>query len=204
MAILLHACCGPCLGGSYPILEKTAGPGNTAVFWENPNIHPFVEHHQRLTSFIKMAEIFGLKVVAGNAEYGLERFMHEIGGDFTQGRCATCYRLRLTAAAQAAARLSFEAFSTTLLISPYQNHELLIATGEEAGKKAGVKFHYTDFRPGFKGSHDIARQHDLYRQKYCGCIFSEHERFRGDKKYLNPLQVNSVTRDNNAESGEKT
>jgi predicted adenine nucleotide alpha hydrolase (AANH) superfamily ATPase len=181
-----------------------AGPGNVAAFWENPNIHPFVEHHQRLTSFLKMAEAYGLSVVAGDAEYGLERFMRAINGDYGPGRCAACYRLRLTAAAEAAARLSFEAFTTTLLISPYQNHELIIAIGEEAGKKAGVKFHYTDFRPGFRNSYDVARQHDLYRQKYCGCIFSENDRFHNDKKYLNPLAAESVKSSNDTAPGEKS
>ncbi len=192
MAILLHTCCGPCLGGSYPILEKTAGSGNTAIFWENPNIHPFVEHHQRLLSCQKMADVLGLQLIAGDASYGLERFLLALKGDFGPGRCATCYRMRLNAVAQAAARLSFEAFTTTLLISPYQNHELLISVGEEAGKAAGVKFHYTDFRPGFRSSHETARKNELYRQKYCGCIFSEHDRFRNDKKFLNPFLSSGV------------
>ncbi len=192
MAILLHTCCGPCLAGSYPLLEPTAGAGNTAVFWENPNIHPFVEYRQRQTSFVKMAGIFGLEIIAGHEEYGLAGFLHELDGEYGPGRCAVCYRLRLEAAARAAARLAFEAFTTTLLISPYQNHELLIATGKAAAEKVGIRFHYTDFRPGFRQSHETARQHDLYRQKYCGCIFSEHERFSNDKKYLNPFQTAGV------------
>ncbi|GAB1355197.1 epoxyqueuosine reductase QueH [Erysipelotrichia bacterium] len=201
MAILLHTCCGPCLAGSYPLLEPVAGKGNTAVFWENPNIHPFVEHHSRLTSFIKMAGQFGLEVISGDASYGLERFLHETGSDFGPGRCEICYRMRLTAVAHAAARLSFEAFTTTLLISPYQNHELLISTGEQAAKETGVKFHYTDFRPGFRNSHEIARQNELYRQKYCGCIFSEQERFSNDKKFLNPLLTSDVKNDEKTKAG---
>ena len=107
-----------------------------------------------------MAEIFGLEIIVGDASYGLERFLRAIDGDFGPGRCATCYRLRLNAVAQTAARLSFEAFTTTLLISPYQNHELLISVGEEAGRAAGVKFHYTDFRPGFRASHEVAKQNE--------------------------------------------
>ncbi|HNX74729.1 MAG TPA: epoxyqueuosine reductase QueH [Candidatus Rifleibacterium sp.] len=204
MAILLHTCCGPCLSGSYPLLEPIAGPGNTALLWENPNIHPFVEFRSRQASFIKMAEILGLQVIAGDTEYGLERFLSEIAGEHGPARCATCYRMRLTAAARAAARLSFEAFTTTLLISPYQNHELLIATGEEAARQTGVKFHYTDFRPGFRQSHELARQHELYRQKYCGCIFSEQERFGNDKRYLNPFRENCVKIDTGSETGVKS
>lgn len=185
MSILLHSCCGPCLSGSYPILAQVLPASRTAVFWENPNIHPFVEYHQRLDSLKKMAVIFGLEVIYGDSSYGLDRFLSALDGDYGPQRCSICYRLRLEAVAQAAADNSFEAFSTTLLISPYQNHELLIKTGLEVAEKAGVKFHYTDFRPGFRHSHEMARKHELYRQKYCGCIFSEHDRYKNDKKYLN-------------------
>lgn len=192
MAVLLHTCCGPCLAGSYPILEQNLGINNTVLFWENPNIHPFVEYNQRLNSFIKMAEALRLKILPGDADYGLDRFIQVLGGDFGPDRCATCYRLRLTATAKAAAKNAFTAFSTTLLISPYQNHDLLIATGKEVGEQNGVSFYYADFRPGFSNTHEAARQHELYRQKYCGCIFSEHDRFRNDKKFLNPLLATDV------------
>lgn len=192
MAVLLHTCCGPCLAGSYPILEKEAGPGNTTLFWENPNIHPFVEYHQRLSSFVKMAEILGLEILAGEADYGLNRFISSLDGNFGPERCAVCYRLRLSATARAAATHGFAAFSTTLLISPYQNHELLIQIGREAAEQSGVGFLYADFRPGFRAAQETARNSELYRQKYCGCIFSEHDRFRDDKKYLNPLSEPDV------------
>lgn len=185
MSILLHSCCGPCLSGSYPLLEQKTGATKAAIFWDNPNIHPFVEYHQRFASLKKMAEAFGLEVITGDASYGLERFLDALNGDYSPARCAVCYRLRLKAAAEAAVKNSFEAFSTTLLISPYQNHELLIKIGNEVGEDAGVKFYYQDFRPGFKNSHEMAKKHDLYRQKYCGCIFSEHDRYKNDKKFLN-------------------
>ncbi len=181
--ILLHTCCGPCLSGSYPILEAEVGKGQTAVFWENPNIHPFVEHYMRLQSFIKMAQIYELPIIKGDIEYGLNRFLEALNGHFGSERCATCYRLRLEATAKAAKEHGFDEISTTLLISPYQNHELLQKVGNEAAEKYGVKFHYTDFRPGFRGSHELARKYELYRQKYCGCIFSEHDRYRDDKKH---------------------
>ncbi|MDD2999216.1 MAG: epoxyqueuosine reductase QueH [Candidatus Riflebacteria bacterium] len=193
MAILLHACCGPCLAGSYPIIEKTEGSGNIALFWENPNIHPFVEYHNRRNSFMKMAEVFGCNVLHGNSNYGLDSFLKALAENYGPERCAVCYRLRIEAVAKAAADNSFSAFSTTLLISPYQNHDLLIATGHEAGRKFGVNFCYIDFRPGFRGTYEAARQHELYRQKYCGCIFSEHDRYKNDKKFLNPPGITSVT-----------
>ncbi|PKL50719.1 MAG: hypothetical protein CVV42_01580 [Candidatus Riflebacteria bacterium HGW-Riflebacteria-2] len=186
MEILLHACCGPCLLGSYPLLEKASGPDKTAVFWENSNIHPFVEFNQRLAAFNTAAEHLKLEAIYGETAYGLERFLHALNNDFGPTRCATCYRLRLEATAKAAAKAGIAAFTTTLLISPYQDHELIIKIGREAALKNGVCFHYTDFRPGFRGSHNAARELDLYRQKYCGCIFSEHDRYKIDKKYLNP------------------
>ncbi len=185
MAILLHSCCGPCLSGSYPLLKQSLVTEKAAVFWDNPNIHPFIEYHQRFDSLKKMATVFGLEVISGNASYGIERFLKALNGDYSPSRCAVCYRLRFKAVAEAAVRNSFDAFSTTLLISPYQDHELLIKTGNEAAEAAGVKFYYQDFRPGFKNSHEMARKHELYRQKYCGCIFSEHDRYRNDKKFLN-------------------
>ncbi len=192
MPILLHSCCGPCLGGSYPVLEQAVGSGNTAVLWDNPNIHPFVEYNQRLDSFKKMASIFALEVFFGDASYGLEKFLGKLDGNFGPDRCAICYHLRLSATAKVAVANSFSAFTTTLLISPYQDHELLIRTGQEIGQEFGIKFHYSDFRQGFKNTHEMARQHELYRQKYCGCIFSEHERYKNDRKFLNPQTIPGV------------
>lgn len=186
MAILLHTCCGPCLTGSYPILEANTGAGNTVLFWENPNIHPFIEYQQRFESFKTAATSLKLEVLFGDEAYGLNRFLLALNNDFGTGRCEICYRLRLEATAKAAASNGIAAFTTTLLISPYQDQELLIKTGEQVAAENGVAFHYTDFRPGFRGSHNAARELGLYRQKYCGCIFSEHDRYKSDKKNLNP------------------
>ncbi|MBU1106342.1 MAG: epoxyqueuosine reductase QueH [Candidatus Riflebacteria bacterium] len=186
MAILLHTCCGPCLTGSYPLLEANAGAGNTLLFWENPNIHPFIEYQQRLESFKTAATHFKLEIIFGDTAYGLNRFLHALNNDFGAGRCEICYRLRLEATAKAATIAGIAAFTTTLLISPYQDHELLIKTGKEVAAENGVAFHYTDFRPGFRGSNEKARELGLYRQKYCGCIFSEHDRYKNDKRILNP------------------
>ncbi len=192
MDLLLHTCCGPCLTGSYPLLKAAVGENKTAVFWENPNIHPFIEYQQRLESFKTTATHFGLDVIYGETAYGLERFLHALDNEFSPARCAICYRLRLKATAKAAAKAGISAFTTTLLISPYQNHELIIKIGQEEAAQNGVSFHYTDFRPGFRGSHNAARELELYRQKYCGCVFSEHDRYKNDKKYLNPVGSSDV------------
>lgn len=186
MDILLHSCCGPCLTGSYPLLEKAVGKNKTAVFWENPNIHPFIEYQQRLEAFKIAARHFELDAIYGETVYGLEKFLRGLNNEFGQTRCAICYRMRLKAAAKAAAKAGISAFTTTLLISPYQDHELITKIGQEEAAQNGVNFYYLDFRPGFRGSHNAARELGLYRQKYCGCVFSEYDRYKNDKKYLNP------------------
>jgi predicted adenine nucleotide alpha hydrolase (AANH) superfamily ATPase len=109
--------------------------------------------------------------------YELEDFMEEIEFGGLPKRCELCYRLRLTQTAQAAQKNGFEYFSTTLLISPHQKHEIFKKIGPKIGQEFGIKFYYEDFRPGFPESQKLIRQMNLYRQKYCGCIFSEKETF---------------------------
>ena len=92
-------------------------------------------------------------------------------------RCGDCYRLRLSRTAQVARDQGYDSFSTTLLISPYQKHELIREVGQEVGKEHGVAFYYEDFRAGFRESHHLARELDLYHQAYCGCVYSEWERY---------------------------
>lgn len=186
MSILLHSCCGPCLGGSYDILKSDMGDEKIEVFWYNPNIHPYLEYRERLISFGKLCSELKLKAHYGNVEYGLEKFLRNLDGKFGEERCAECYKMRFEEAAKFAAENSFSGFSTTLLVSPYQQHELIAEVGRKVASNFGTEFHYCDFRPGFKQTHESARQYGLYKQKYCGCIFSEHSRFRGDKKYPLP------------------
>ena len=92
-------------------------------------------------------------------------------------RCGYCYDVRFELLAKVAKEEGFDAFSTTLLVSPYQNHELIIKVAEEKAKKYGVDFYYRDFRVGFREGQQIARDLGMYMQKYCGCIFSEEERY---------------------------
>lgn len=178
MKTLLHACCGPCSVQCVASLRQEGV--EPTLFWYNPNIHPFTEYRSRKASLLELARRENLEVVLRD-EYGLRPFLNEICPDWDK-RCATCYRLRLEEAASHAADHGFESFSTTLLISPYQNHELLSQTGEEAAKRHGVTFLYRDFRPLFREGQRQAREMGLYMQKYCGCIFSEEERYRKRKK----------------------
>ena len=186
MTILLHSCCGPCLGGSIDILRENAGSERIDAFWFNPNIHPYVEYYQRLLSFDKLCKNLGIDAVYGNQEYGLEYFLGRLNNKFGEERCAECYRMRFEDAAKAAVKGNYKAFTTTLLVSPYQQHELIKEAGEKAAREFGTEFLYCDFRPGFRQTHDTARDHDLYKQKYCGCIFSEFSRYKCDKRYALP------------------
>lgn len=113
--------------------------------------------------------------------YGLRDFVTSVVGDI-DGRCSHCYDCRLEETARHASENGFTAFSTTLLISPYQNHELIISTAEQKAKKYGVEFLYRDFRPNFREGQRRAREKGLYMQKYCGCIFSEEDRYLKKRK----------------------
>jgi predicted adenine nucleotide alpha hydrolase (AANH) superfamily ATPase len=172
MKILVHVCCAPCF--TYPnesLLEK--GHDVTAFFY-NPNIHPYMEYKSRRTSLMQYAHIKKTKVIYNN-EYDLEKYLR--GALAAAERCKFCYECRLNETAKTASELGFDAFTTTLLISPFQKHEMLAQVGEKAADKHGVKFYYEDFRVGYRKSRDISKDMGLYMQKYCGCIFSEKERY---------------------------
>ncbi|MGM0598368.1 MAG: epoxyqueuosine reductase QueH [Candidatus Rifleibacteriota bacterium] len=186
MSILVHACCGPCLGGSIDTLKEAAKTEKIETFWFNPNIHPYLEYRDRMLSFRKICSDLKLKMHSAMTEYGLQAFLTETKNDFSEARCAKCYKLRLEAAAAFAAKNSFSAFTTTLLISPHQNHNLIVKTAQQAAEKFNTRFLYLDFRPDFKKTYEAIRKHELYKQRYCGCIFSEYVRFQNDKRYKLP------------------
>ena len=180
MKLLLHSCCAPC---SIQCVEALAIDDILPdLFWYNPNIHPYTEYRSRLDSLRVFAEDKKLSLTI-EGEYGLRSFINETRdwlsdtGDVIRKRCTFCYRLRLEKAASYAAAKGFYAFSTTLLISPYQDHELLRQTGEEMALAFGVKFLYRDFRSRFREGQNQARAAGYYMQKYCGCIYSEEERY---------------------------
>lgn len=176
--LLLHICCAPC---SIYCIEALRDEGVEPVgFWDNLNIHPYTEYRARKNALIDYAKSIDLPLIL-HGEYGLRPFVQAVCGDI-DGRCARCYSLRMDAAAGYAAENGFTHFTSTLLISPYQNHELLRQTAEEAAERHGVEFLYRDFRPGFREGQDKARALGLYMQKYCGCVFSEEDRYRKRKK----------------------
>jgi predicted adenine nucleotide alpha hydrolase (AANH) superfamily ATPase len=149
----------------------------------NPNIHPYREFAFRLDSYRHMAEAEGLPATIVG-EYGLSAFLtalKPLGGSVYQPvseeRCRICYRMRMEKTASVCKEMGFPAFSTTLLVSPYQNHDLIREAGETAALAYGLVFLYRDFRPGFRRGQAKAKETGLYRQGYCGCIFSEYERY---------------------------
>ena len=178
MNVLLHICCAPC---SIMCIETLRGEGIEPVgFWDNPNIHPFTEFRMRRNTLVEYARSVGLELVVYGG-YGLRPFLGGVGDDFV-GRCKVCYRMRMRSAARYAAENGFSHFTSTLFVSPYQNHELLAETARAAAEEFGVAFLYRDFRPYFREGQDRARALGLYMQKYCGCIFSEEERYQKRKK----------------------
>jgi len=172
--ILLHCCCAPCsLSVVKSLREENIKP---ELFWYNPNIHPCAEYKERRDCLKNFAQNEDLQLINADEEYGLRFFINEVSPDL-ENRCEKCYRMRLEKTASFAAGSGFESFSTTLLISPYQDHEAIKRIGEEAAQKYKVNFFYRDFRPMFREGQAKAREKKFYMQKYCGCIFSEEERF---------------------------
>lgn len=175
--ILLHICCGPCgvafTGG---IVREGFAP---TLLWHNPNIHPFAEYKSRRTAALDFAALQELPIEADDF-YGLREFVKNISEniDDKRFRCAYCYRSRLEHTAKHASEHGYEAFSTTLLASPYQDFDAICKFGREMADKYGCRFVIRDFREGFRAAMDEARKMGLYMQKYCGCAFSEEERYR--------------------------
>jgi epoxyqueuosine reductase len=173
MKLLLHICCGPC--AVYPVKELRSSGVEVTGFFFNHNIHPYTEYKLRMEALRKYAEMVELEVVY-REEYLLEEFLENVAGEPAK-RCRYCYESRLEEAAKTAAELGFPYYSSTLLYSRYQNQELIKELGEEMGSRYGVKFHYDDFRRGWQEGIDLSKEMELYRQKYCGCIYSEKERY---------------------------
>ena len=173
--LLLHTCCAPC--SVYCIDSLRAEKIEPTVFWYNPNIHPYIEYKTRrdcLKDYLKSIKVKGIF----KESYGLDNFCKNVIKDLPN-RCVNyCYRARLSETVKFAKENGYEFFSTTLLVSPYQKHEELKAVCEELSELSGVKFLYRDFRVGFREGQAKARTLGMYMQKYCGCIFSEEDRYK--------------------------
>ena len=170
---LMHTCCAPC---SVSCIRQLRSEGIEPVsFWYNPNIHPYQEYKARRDTLMTYAPAIGMELIVAE-NYGLRAFCRAVCGDLGD-RCGTCYLMRLEETAKYAAEHGFSSFTTTLLVSPYQRHELIAETAARCAEKYGVSFLYRDFRPGFRAGQAEARELGFYMQKYCGCVFSEEERY---------------------------
>ncbi len=173
MNILLHLCCGPCT--AFPLdLLRSEGLSVKGYFY-NPNIHPFREFKMRIQAVEDLAARVDLEVDYVR-EYGLTEYLRKVVFN-ERDRCAICYEMRLVATARAALERGAEAFSSTLLYSRYQKHHLIREIAEKVSRRLDIPFYYRDFRKGWQQGIDMSLEMGLYRQSYCGCIYSEQERY---------------------------
>ena len=186
MKLLLHCCCAPCSVSCVKTL--LAQKNYITLYWYNPNIYPFPEYKNRRDCLINFSKTDNLKLIIDESDSTVndensfdteyDTFLaHLCKNENTfKNRCVSCYRIRLTKAAAFAKQKGSDAFTTTLLISPYQDHDAIKQIGEEVAANTGIEFLYQDFRPLFREGQRSARSRGMYMQKYCGCKFSQEER----------------------------
>lgn len=182
--LLLHVCCGPC--AAIPARELM-NEFEVSSYFFNPNIYPNEEKELRKINAKKVADFYDVDFIEDDEEYSF--YLNEIRGkEKNEGspdkisnetltgkeRCKACYRMRLQRTAKKAKEENIINFSTTLLISPYQDIEAIKMIGDEIAEKEGLTFIFKDFRPKFQESRVLTKEMDLYRQKYCGCSFSKN------------------------------
>lgn len=173
MKLLLHICCGPC--SIYPFSKLRKEDFEIVGFFYNPNIYPEEEFLKRRDALHVFSQREKIPVIY--CEYNPEEFFSGIESQINKPeRCIRCWEMRLLETVKYAKENNFSFYSTTLLISLYQDHEKIRELGENIGRRYGINFLYRDFRIGFRDSQKIAREMGLYRQNYCGCLYSKVER----------------------------
>jgi len=173
MKILLHVCCANC--AIIPVKLLREQNHQVTGFFFNHNIHPYQEFRRRLDAVRSYANEVELAMIY-REDYLLEEFLAKVAAE-PVSRCGYCYLSRMEETARTAAEQGFEAFSTSLLYSRYQNHDEIRALGDELARRYQLDFVYQDFRSGWKAGIDISKAMGLYRQQYCGCIYSEKDRY---------------------------
>jgi len=175
MKILLHTCCGPCT--IYPLRVLQEQRHEVSAYFFNPNIQPYSEFIKRRDTLQAFAKNVSLPLVIDEG-YELESFLKG-ALDYGHDRCLFCYRMRLAQAFRQGGERGVDAVTTTLLYSKYQRHADIVAIASELSEEYDVPFLYDDFRVGWAEGVAESKRLDMYRQKYCGCIFSEFERHKG-------------------------
>ena len=185
MKLLMHTCCAPCSVYCIDTLRKEGI--EPTIYWYNPNIHPYMEYKARRDTLKEYAESLNLNAIF-EEDYGLDDFCKNVVGDL-QNRCKNyCYPVRLRKTFEYAKENGYDAVTTTLLYSIYQNHDFIKEYMEKLSEEFGIEFLYRDFRVGFREGQNKARELGLYMQKYCGCIFSEEMRYYN----RNPIQTSNT------------
>jgi len=174
MNILFHICCAPC--AVYPLSRLRKQGFSVQGYFYNPNIHPYLEYQKRMSTVQEFSARAGLSVSYRDG-YDLDDFLIRVAGK-GPGRCEQCYRMRLDAAAAETNRSGSSLFTTSLLYSKYQNHDLIRAVAEEMAREHRVELYYEDFRQGWREGIVESKAMGLYRQQYCGCVYSERDRYK--------------------------
>lgn len=174
MKLLLHICCAPCL--IYPLEQLRKQGFEVEGLFFNPNVHPLSEYRARKQAVMDFSK--DTRVTVTYPEYNPKEFFQAINQkEDKPTRCSICWKQRLLITAQTVKDKGYQYFSSTLLVSPYQDQEELKRIGQEVAKETAVEFYYEDFRQGFRDAHNLAKARSIYCQKYCGCIYSEVERY---------------------------
>jgi len=180
--LLFHICCGVCAVG---LINKFRQDGvQVTGYFYNPNIHPFMEFRKRLRAVEVLSEQEKLPVHY-ETDYGLDEFLSAVAPDgriWAKKRCLKCYEMRLTRTAQQAKKLGFDSFASTLMVSPQQDQASIKNIGENIAKANGIEFKYEAVTGLYHECKELAKQRQLYRQQYCGCVFSEYERYNKEVK----------------------
>ena len=178
MKLLMHICCSNC--SIYPLQDLLLKGMDIKGLWFNPNIHPYTEYAKRMESVEKLRKLWSFEVEYID-EYPLDSFLKAVV-DQGADRCAVCYAIRLDKTAETAKKMGLDGFTTSLLASPYQKFAIINNIGNEMALRHGIAFYPEDFRKGWHISKSLSTELGLYKQKYCGCVYSEMERFRKKEK----------------------
>ena len=172
-SVLVHSCCAHC--AAYTVDYWRQQGYKVSTLWYNPNIHPYTEHQHRLESMKSLAQEINLPLIVTEG-YDMMEYFRRVAGHESR-RCRYCFNLRLSKTAEIARQNGFNAFTTTLLISPQQKHDLIRETGIKIAEEKGLEFLYADLRKRYSDSRHLTKPLNLYRQQYCGCLYSEWERY---------------------------
>lgn len=174
MKLLMHICCSNC--SLYPLKSLLSQGVEVRGLWFNPNIYPRPEYERRLASLEDLQRLWHVDVEYVDT-YGSDDFMRTLGNP-RDNRCILCYTTRLEETAKTAKKMNLKGFTTSLLVSPYQKFDSILRVGREMEKRYSIPFHVEDFRIGYRENIPLSRELGLYRQKYCGCVFSEQDTMR--------------------------